>query len=744
MIAIKKGLFYTFFVTSTLLLVSVLILDRQLTEGFAKKKKIKNIHTHASFNHAACEPVKQIVYVKTHKTGSTTTGTLFERYGHKHSLIFALPKTGHIFSTTDLFNRSMVTELQLGSTYNGKMVTGINIIANHARYNRIEMDAVVPNAKFITILREPSDQLESAFGYFELAKGWGLEDKPNAFEIFMEDPESYFEKPFFMSHLASNGQLFDLGLDHNFLSDEPTLNYKIHQLEHEFDLVMIMEYYDESLILLKQTLCLQYEDILYLKKGARKDTKRFVVTPEMREKMKIWNRYDVKLYNHFNETFWRKVNANRQQFDRELEEFRKRQDDISTMCVEYVTSSDGTEKRRIPQNLSKQDTAYCKTLFMGDGRFVKRLRQAYIDMRIISEPEFSKPKINKKKMNHISTDVSFDHGMCEPVKQIVYVKTHKTGSTTTATLFERYGHKHSLIFALPKIGHIFSTTDLFNRSMVTELHLGSTYNGKIVTGFNIIANHARYNRIEMDAVVPNAKFITILREPSDQLESAFGYFELAKGWGLEDKSNAFEIFMEDPESYFKKPFFMSHLASNGQLYDLGLDHRFLSDEPTLNYKIHQLEHEFDLVMIMEYYDESLILLKQTLCLDYEDILYLKKGARKDTKRFVVTPKMREKMKTWNRYDVKLYNHFNETFWRKVNANRQQFNTELEEFRKRQDEITTICVEYVISSDGTEKRRIPQNLSKQDTAYCKTLFMGDGTFVKRLRQAYIDMDIIIEP
>ncbi|XP_071953392.1 galactosylceramide sulfotransferase-like [Antedon mediterranea] len=344
----------------------------------------------------------------------------------------------------------------------------------------------------------------------------------------------------------------------------------------------------------------------------------------------------------------------------------------------------------------------------------------------------------------ISTDVIFDHEVCEPVKQIVYVKTHKTGSTTTGTLFERYGHRHFLIFALPKIGHIFSTTDLFNRSMVTELQLGSTYNGKIVTGFNIIANHARYNRIEMDAVVPNAKFITILREPSDQLESAFGYFKLAKGWGLEDKPNALEIFMEDPESYFKKPFFMSHIASNGQLFDLGLDHRFLSDEPTLNYKIRQLKHEFDLVMIMEYYDESLILLKQTLCLDYEDILYLKKGARKETNRFVVTPKMREKMKTWNRYDVKLYNHFNETFWRKVNANRQQFNTELEEFRKRQDDVSTMCVEYVTSSDGTEKRRIPQNLSKQNTAYCKTLFMGDGRFVKRLHQEYIDMDIIIEP
>ncbi|XP_033126127.1 galactosylceramide sulfotransferase-like [Anneissia japonica] len=330
---------------------------------------------------------------------------------------------------------------------------------------------------------------------------------------------------------------------------------------------------------------------------------------------------------------------------------------------------------------------------------------------------------------------------CTPATQIVFVKTHKTGSTTTASMLERYGQKHSLIFALPKKNHIFSTTELFNRNMVTKIEFGITLNGNIVNGYNILTNHARYNRPEMDAVIPNAAFVTILREPTAQLESAFGYFHLADGWGLENTSNALAMFMKAPKAYFEKPFLFSHLSFNAQLYDLGLDHQFHSDRFKVDCKIRQLENEFDLVMILEYYDESLILLKQVLCLEYDDIIYIKLAQRQQRNKYDVSPKLREQMRRWNRNDARLYNHFNTTFWKKINANKKQFDKELREFHNIQDEVTKRCVEHVTLNDGSTKRQIPLNSSKDEVRFCKRIYKGDVPFVKDLRQQYIELGLI---
>ena len=44
-----------------------------------------------------CQPRKKIVYLKTHKTGSTTLQNIFYRFGSKEKLIFLLPKNTNIY-----------------------------------------------------------------------------------------------------------------------------------------------------------------------------------------------------------------------------------------------------------------------------------------------------------------------------------------------------------------------------------------------------------------------------------------------------------------------------------------------------------------------------------------------------------------------------------------------------------------------------------------------------------------------
>ena len=109
---------------------------------------------------------------------------------------------------------------------------------------------------------------------------------------------------------------------------------------------------------------------------------------------------------------------------------------------------------------------------------------------------------------------------------------------------------------------------------------------------------------------------------------------------------------------------------NGQLYDLGFDHKYDNNKSAILRKIGQLSREIDLMIINEYFDEALILLKKLMCWDYEDILYISKGMRSSTHRFNISNVVADKG------DVMLYDHFNGTFWTKI----QEYGSSLERSR----------------------------------------------------------------
>ena len=73
---------------------------------------------------------------------------------------------------------------------------------------------------------------------------------------------------------------------------------------------MITDYFDESMVLLKDELCWDTEDISYLKSNSRKRDQESVrqwLGPEYSQKLLDWNKADWKLYQHFNQTFNKKV-----------------------------------------------------------------------------------------------------------------------------------------------------------------------------------------------------------------------------------------------------------------------------------------------------------------------------------------------------------------------------------------------------------------------------------------------------
>ena len=197
------------------------------------------------------------------------------------------------------------------------------------------------SSKYITILRNPVDNFESVFNYMELGKRIGLGNNPDSLQLFLERsgiPFTMMRKINYEWLLIRNPLLHDLGLSFKFYQNLTAVNEYIQFLDKEFDLVMIMDYFDESLVLMKRLLCWNMDDILYLKLNDRQEEEKNVaLNSDIRENIKRWNKADVLLFDHFNKSFWKRIEKEGDTFEEELATFRQRATKIKQSCVTNET-----------------------------------------------------------------------------------------------------------------------------------------------------------------------------------------------------------------------------------------------------------------------------------------------------------------------------------------------------------------------------------------------------------------------
>ena len=185
--------------------------------------------------------------------------------------------------------------------------------------------------------------------------------------------------------------------------------------------------------------------------------------------------------------------------------------------------------------------------------------------------------------------------------------------STLQNILLRYGYKNGLTFAIPIKNWMFSFDELFNANMVTR------YDWNPDNQFDMMAFHSLWNGPQVDLVIPKpSKRITLLRDPVDTFESGFVYMGLAKS--LKMNINEYAQWIEKKHFPMRKP--RSWFDKDELLWDLGADVSQLEKNEYLRDRIEVYENEFDLVLIAERFDESLVLLQDLLCWDTEDVTYL--------------------------------------------------------------------------------------------------------------------------
>ena len=97
----------------------------------------------------------------------------------------------------------------------------------------------------------------------------------------------------------NNGLMYEFGMDENDIRNESKIKEKIQEIDETFDLILIKEYFNESLVLLKHKLCWSYEDLATFKLNVHEETSKTVISKEAREKLRAWLDPSYKLYEHF-------------------------------------------------------------------------------------------------------------------------------------------------------------------------------------------------------------------------------------------------------------------------------------------------------------------------------------------------------------------------------------------------------------------------------------------------------------
>ena len=106
------------------------------------------------------------------------------------------------------------------------------------------------------MLRDPVKNFESEFGFFRDYPFPQWVGVNGTLESFMSDPNRFYEKSTPWYFRAKNYMSFDLGLDHE-IESEAYIQQAIGQLESTYHLVLLTDYFEESLILLKVNLKLK-------------------------------------------------------------------------------------------------------------------------------------------------------------------------------------------------------------------------------------------------------------------------------------------------------------------------------------------------------------------------------------------------------------------------------------------------------------------------------------------------------
>ncbi|XP_013407814.1 galactose-3-O-sulfotransferase 3 [Lingula anatina] len=274
--------------------------------------------------------------------------------------------------------------------------------------------------------------------------------------------------------------------------------------------------------------------------------------------------------------------------------------------------------------------------------------------------------------------------MCRPKKHVLFVKVPKCGSSTLSSIFLRYGFRYSLDVALP-LNNEFNLNSLLNS-------LNSSAEKR-----DIFASHVTYDVIKQHKhLIPkNALYITIIREPLGAFKSFFNFRHKGSDFGIEGEDQIRNFFANS--TLYSSP--ASSKFWNRMVRYLGYkpppsNSSQEAEKAALQY-VRLLDREFDFVVILEYFEESLILLRRMLCWATHDMLYTQQKPGSSFSEYyksshTANPVVVQKHRELSYADYILYDYFKLKTEKLIESQDDDFFNEVRNFKTVNGKVTRFC------------------------------------------------------
>ncbi|XP_052064237.1 galactose-3-O-sulfotransferase 2-like [Mytilus californianus] len=299
----------------------------------------------------------------------------------------------------------------------------------------------------------------------------------------------------------------------------------------------------------------------------------------------------------------------------------------------------------------------------------------------------------------VSTNVSPEVKLTKVhFKRIAFLKVHKAGSTTAQNIFLRYGEYRNLTFVLPIIredhlDNVISVQSTLNDKNILPPPQNRTY--------DILCCHVLYSSEAFHKYMPtDTAYIGIVREPFDQFLSTLNYFRAPHIFERIKAHNKVLKYLQDPTQYKHGLPYRWSMTNNRMAIEFGfpsnLFRQYLEEE-SMNY-LTKLDKEFQFVIIMEYFTESVVMMRRILGWTTKDVLYLRKDSARWSYSFADNTH-RHLYERFAKLDYDLYNFFYRRLWSQIQKEGLDFNLELLYFDRLRKEVEDYCTYTVDKSSG---------------------------------------------
>lgn len=307
-----------------------------------EKMQLNKIYKRKAVLKTSDSEVDNIIFVKTHNTGSSVVANILLKKAYDNNLLVGFPITDNeneIGAYPAQFDRQFIRPGLYSDSETINNSDKVNIITHHSRYSSDLSKILInpTNKRVITIVRHPLEQIKSVFKYYqdELPFKTWFDSSDNVairLQKFYNNPYKFYNTSVPYYFRAKNFQAFDLDLNENGYTESKLQDL----LVKKFDLILVHEFLDESLLLLKKLLNWSFEDIAYLRSQYSPKLKEngnlSAIDKFIRTKVENFNDLDFAIYKIALKRL-KNLLKNCKNLDEDLQILREKAANLRTKCT---------------------------------------------------------------------------------------------------------------------------------------------------------------------------------------------------------------------------------------------------------------------------------------------------------------------------------------------------------------------------------------------------------------------------